>query len=107
MKKKEKQIPKIFLEISRILLAERPIFAQLLASMTKVARPELKSIFALGFHQTQPLLYYQADRLIRAQENGLNPVLVLQEELLHFLLKHPTQQNQYPIQWAFHLAADL
>lgn len=100
-------ISSLFLNISRLLLADRPIFAQLSASLAKIARPDLSCIFALGWHQGRPLLYYQPDRLLLWKDQPSFLADCLQEELMHLLLRHPAQQTAFHAVWAFHLAADL
>lgn len=97
----------MFLDISRFLLADDPVFAQVLASMSKVANAELKSTFALGFFNAQPLLYYHPNRLLGHKTEVNYLALLLKEELLHLVLQHPAKQKHYNRKWAYQLAAAL
>lgn len=57
--------------------------------------------------ENQPVLLYQPLLLKFLEDKEAWFADWLCEELLHLLLQHPQQSMQYPIKWAFHLAADI
>lgn len=96
----------LFLPATRLLLAKAPFYAHLLANLPR-QEADIHVPFALSWRKGLPLLLYNVAllRQLMKQEDWF--CSWLQEELLHLLLRHPAQENEYEHQWAFHLAADM
>ena len=95
-----------FLATTRQLLARAPFFAHLLVGIPK--RIDERSSLPFAFvWENQPVLLYQPLLLKFLEDKEAWLADWLCEELLHLLLQHPQQSTQYPIKWAFHLAADI
>lgn len=75
-----------FLQLTRILLASHPFFAQLLATLPKKISLELAFPFALSWSKGKPILLYHNTNLSNLLKDENRAVEQILHELLHLLL---------------------
>lgn len=96
-----------FLFATRLLLARQPLLAHLCAALLKVAKAELESPFAVVWEGGRPALHYNESLFPALQRHPDWLGDWLEETLIHLLLGHQEQEQEFNEKWAFHLACDL